>query len=92
MNVDQDHQITGAIIGAAITVHRDLGPGLDEGAYESALARKLQSLGIAHECQVPLRIHECRLLARLRQTGWPFGWLINFNSPTLPIGIRRITL
>ena len=37
-------------------------------------------------------LHECRLLARLRQTGWPFGLLINFNSPTLQTGIRRITL
>jgi len=38
------------------------------------------------------RLHECRLLARLRQTGWPFGLLINFNSSMLLTGVRRITL
>lgn len=56
MNVDQDHLTTGAIIGAAIAVHRDLGPGVDEAAYEAALSNKFHSLGIAHACQVPLRI------------------------------------
>ena len=38
------------------------------------------------------QLDECRLLARLRQTGWPFGLLINFNFPTLLAGVRRIAL
>ncbi|MGP1664916.1 MAG: GxxExxY protein [Rhodanobacter sp.] len=54
MNVDDDNQLTGTVIGAAITVHRALGPGLDEAAYESALSRKLSVIGISHVCQVPL--------------------------------------
>jgi GxxExxY protein len=56
MDVDADHQTTGAVIGAAIAVHRELGPGLDEEAYEASLALKLHSLDIAHTCQAPLRI------------------------------------
>ena len=56
MDVDADHQTTGAVIGAAIAVHRELGPGLDEKAYEASLALKLHSLHIAHTCQAPLRI------------------------------------
>jgi GxxExxY protein len=38
------------------------------------------------------RLHEARLLARLRQGGWPHGFLLNFNAPTLKQGIRRLTL
>lgn len=54
MNVSADHQLTGAIIGAAIDVHRQLGPDLDEVAYEEALSLKLTKLGIVNRRQVPL--------------------------------------
>lgn len=56
MKIQNDHEITGLSIGAAIAVHRELGPGVDESAYEQALSFKLRSLGIAHECQVVLPI------------------------------------
>lgn len=48
--------ITEQIIGAAIQIHRDLGPGLFEKVYESILERKLQNLGLRTERQraVPL--------------------------------------
>ena len=36
------NQLTQAIIGAAIEVHRTLGPGLLERAYEACLYRELQ--------------------------------------------------
>ena len=54
MNVDQDSQLTGAVIGAAIAVHRELGPGAAEPAYEEALSVRLTSDGIPHRCQKPL--------------------------------------
>ncbi len=57
MNVDQDNQLTGAVIGAAIAVHRQLGPGVDEAAYEAALSGRLTAGGIAHQCQVPLPLN-----------------------------------
>ena len=41
MNVDHDNQLTGAVIGGAIAVHRQLGPGVDEAAYETALSAGL---------------------------------------------------
>lgn len=40
------NQITEAVIGAAITVHRRLGPGLLESAYEACLAYELPKLGL----------------------------------------------
>ena len=56
MNVDRDNQLTGTVIGAAITVHRALGPGVDEPAYEEALSAELTELALAHERQKPLPI------------------------------------
>ncbi len=44
------------IIGAAIEVHRELGPGKPEMAYESALTQELSARGIAHQAQKPVPV------------------------------------
>jgi GxxExxY protein len=44
------------VIGAAIRVHRELGPGFLESVYEEALAIELGGLGITFERQKPLPI------------------------------------
>ena len=49
-----DTQLTHEIIGAAIEVHRTLGPGLLESAYEECLARELTLRRIPFERQKPL--------------------------------------
>ena len=48
--------LTPEIIGAAIKIHRKLGPGLLESAYEACLAHELEKLGLRVERQkaVPL--------------------------------------
>jgi GxxExxY protein len=46
--------LTGRIISAAIEVHRHLGPGLLESAYEECLCRELEQRGIYFERQVDL--------------------------------------
>ena len=45
---------TSPIIGAAIEVHRNLGPGLLESAYEECLCHELHLRGIDCKRQVPL--------------------------------------
>jgi GxxExxY protein len=45
------------IVGAAIEVHRALGPGLLESAYEACLGRELSLRGIDFERQVVLPLH-----------------------------------
>jgi GxxExxY protein len=51
---DRLNAITEGIIGAAIAVHRALGPGLLESAYEACLAFELVKRGYAIERQKPL--------------------------------------
>jgi GxxExxY protein len=52
----QVNEITEAIIGAAIEVHRTLGAGLLESAYEECLCRELTLRGIGYERQVALPV------------------------------------
>ena len=48
------NQLSDATIGAAIEVHRHLGPGLLESSYHACLCRELELRGIAHDSQVTL--------------------------------------
>jgi GxxExxY protein len=50
-------EITDTIIGAAIEVHRVLGPGLLESAYEECLCRELSLRSVAFVRQSPLPVH-----------------------------------
>jgi GxxExxY protein len=49
-------EITNAIIAAAIEVHRALGPGLLESAYEECLCHELKLRGLSFLRQVPLPV------------------------------------
>lgn len=55
-----DHQshdaLTQQVIGAAIEVHRALGPGYLESVYEEALSHELDLRSIPHERQTPITI------------------------------------
>lgn len=48
--------LTEKILGAAIRVHRELGPGFLESIYEEALAIEFTASGIRYERQKPLAI------------------------------------
>jgi GxxExxY protein len=120
------NEVTQAGIGAAIEVHRALGPGLLESASEECLSHELSLRTIPFERQRPLPveykgirldcgyrldlvvagavvvevkavesllpIHQAQLLTYLRLGGWKVGLLINFNTPVLKRGIRRVML
>ena len=53
-NENEKDPRTSPIIGAAIEVHRHLGPGLLESAYEQCLCHELHLRGLSFRCQVDL--------------------------------------
>lgn len=50
------NKLTGEVIGAAIEVHKALGPGLLESAYEECLCRELDLRKIAYQRQKELPV------------------------------------
>ena len=54
--MDHDYSITGLVIGCAIEVHKQLGPGLKEDSYENALCEALARKKIAFERERTFRV------------------------------------
>ena len=100
------NELTDAIIGAAMEVHRMLGPGLLESTYEM-----VEYKGVKLDCgyradivvdetilieikavDSVLAIHDAQLLSYLKLGGWKIGLLINFNVELLKHGLRRRVL
>jgi GxxExxY protein len=50
-------ELTWEIVGAAIEVHRALGPGLLEASYRKCLLHELEARGLAVKAEVPIEIH-----------------------------------
>jgi len=50
----KENELSNIIIGAAINVHSNLGPGLLESAYEECLFYELQQIGVKVEKQKPM--------------------------------------
>lgn len=126
LNEAEKDPLTREIIGAAIDVHKELGPGLLESAYEECLAIELELRGIKfqRQCGVPIvyrgrtiecsyrldllvedqviveikavdrfdPVHQAQLLTYLRLTRKRVGLILNFNTPYLRDGIKRIVL
>ncbi len=118
--------LTERIIGAAIDVHKALGPGLLESAYEECLSYELTQGAMNFQRQVALPIvykdvrldcgyridliversvvvelktveklapiHEAQLLTYLKLSGIRTGLILNFHTPVLREGIRRMSL
>jgi GxxExxY protein len=61
--IDELNKITEAVIGAAIEVHRHLGPGLLESAYRECLRHELLQKGFdaLQEVPLPLSYKEVKL-------------------------------
>src|SRR5258708_38305609 len=50
------NDLSGKVIGLCIEIHRELGPGLLESAYEECLAYELSKAGLRFERQKPLPV------------------------------------
>jgi GxxExxY protein len=51
------NDLTSKIIEAAITVHKHLGPGLLESAYEACMKHELQCIGLNYKSQMVLPVN-----------------------------------
>ena len=56
MTIERLNEIGGIILDAAITFHRELGPGLLESAYQLALKRELELGGLKVRAKVPVEL------------------------------------
>jgi GxxExxY protein len=74
MDSDDLDRLSKDVIGAAIEVHRVLGPGLLESAYEDCLAWELTQKGlrVMRQTSIPVRYKELRI-----DEGYRAGMLIN---------------
>lgn len=57
MTNDKLNEIGGVILDAAITVHRELGPGLLESAYEISLKKELELRNLKVKSQVSVHLN-----------------------------------
>ncbi len=112
------------IVDSCYKIHKALGPGLLESAYEACLEYELNKRGCSVQRQVPqpviydeitidagyridllvndliiielkaveqlAPIHTAQLLTYLKLSGKSLGFLINFNTPLIKQGIKRI--
>jgi GxxExxY protein len=58
----QFDELSRGVIGCAIEVHRNLGPGLLESTYRQCLAYELSQVGISFEMEVPLPVRYKEIL------------------------------
>ena len=95
------NRLTEMIIGAAIEVHRNTGPGLMESVYEECLCYELSQLGLKFQRQVelPVSYKQIKLKCGFRMdlvvedavvVGKKVGLLISFNETVLRKGLKRL--
>lgn len=53
----KENEIGSIVVASAVSVHRELGPGLLESVYEAVLVRELRDHGLNVKQQVPVAIH-----------------------------------
>lgn len=57
VSMGNNEQLSYKVIGCALEVHKNLGPGLLESVYEKALMHELKLNGLKAESQVPININ-----------------------------------
>ena len=65
--------LSNQVIGCAIEVHRELGPGLLESTYEQCLAFELEQAGLEYKLQPPLPV---QYKGRLLECGYRIDMLV----------------
>jgi hypothetical protein len=79
------NELTSRVIGACIEIHRALGPGLLESAYQECLCHERALAGLPFERQQPLPVS-------YKGVNLDFGYRLDLvvEVPVLKTGIKRI--
>ena len=117
-------EIATEIVDSCFRIHKELGPGLLESAYQTCLEYELTKRGLIVERQIPqpviyeevaidagyridllvnglviielkaveqlAPIHTAQLITYLKLSKKTLGFLINFHTPLIKSGIKRI--
>jgi hypothetical protein len=87
----EEDRIAAAIVDAGYQVHKELGPGLLESAYEECLAFELAERSSKRSNKIH-RVHQAQLMTYLKLSGCRIGFLMNFTVPLFRNGIRRVVV
>ncbi len=79
-----ENDLSKKIIGCAIEVHKQLGPGLLESAYQECLFYEIKTVEAFND------VHLAQVLTYLRLGNYKLGLLFNFQTTVLKNGIKRI--
>ncbi len=79
------NQLSNKIIGAAIEVHKALGPGPLESIYEECLCQELDLRGLRYDRQKTLPV----MYKGRKLSGLHLGLILNFNVTVMRDGIKR---
>ena len=117
-------EIATEIVDSCFKIHKELGPGLLESAYETCLEHELSKRGFSVERQIPqpiiydgiainagyridllingliiielkaveqlAPIHTAQLITYLKLSKKTLGFLVNFHTPLIKNGLKRI--
>ncbi len=88
-----ENEISRVVVGAAMTVHKALGPGLLESVYEAVLAFELRQRGLRVRRQVP--VPSCMAVSALtrafERTCWSGGGIVELKpvEKTAPVDKKQ---
>ncbi|MFI5196261.1 MAG: GxxExxY protein [Chitinophagales bacterium] len=94
-----ENEIAKIVFDKGLIIHRALGPGLLESAYEECLFYELKKHGLMVENKFIIEIksveslndlHMAQILTYLKLSNCKLGLLINFNTVLFKDGVRRV--
>ncbi|MBK9501057.1 MAG: GxxExxY protein [Leptospiraceae bacterium] len=86
-----ENDLSKLVFDLGLKIHKFLGPGLLESAYEECLYYEIVKQGIEVKAVESLNsLHMAQLLTYLKLSDCKLGLLINFNTTLFKKGIKRV--
>ena len=86
-----ENDLSKLVFDLGLKIHKILGPGLLESAYEECLYYEIVKQGIEVKAVESLNsLHMAQLLTYLKLSDCKLGLLINFNTTLFKKGVKRV--